>query len=187
MHSIGNDIIDLNLAKNQSNWQRTGFLEKQFTKNEQEQIYSSKNPFLKVWLFWSMKEAAYKCYTQQFKTRFFAPLKFECQLVSNTSGFVKINDEVYSSETEVTAAYIHTIALKNKNFKGTIAVFKNENIQTSSIFLNRQIASLFSEKISVFKNEFGIPELYQKEKKLPFSISKSHHGNYASYALLKHL
>ena len=29
---IGNDIVDLSLAAIQSNWQRRGFLEKQFTK-----------------------------------------------------------------------------------------------------------------------------------------------------------
>ena len=34
MHNIGNDIIDLKLAKTQSNWQRKGFLEKQFTQKE---------------------------------------------------------------------------------------------------------------------------------------------------------
>ena len=35
---IGNDIVDLKLAKNQSNWQRKGFLEKQFTEEEQKTI-----------------------------------------------------------------------------------------------------------------------------------------------------
>ena len=29
MPKIGNDIVDLNLAKTESNWQRPGFLEKQ--------------------------------------------------------------------------------------------------------------------------------------------------------------
>ena len=31
---IGNDVVDLQLAKTQSNWQRKGFLEKQFTEFE---------------------------------------------------------------------------------------------------------------------------------------------------------
>ena len=31
---IGNDIIDLSFAKLESNWQRRGFLEKQFSVNE---------------------------------------------------------------------------------------------------------------------------------------------------------
>ena len=38
MHNIGNDIVDLSLAKIQSNWQRKGFLEKQFTQKEQIEI-----------------------------------------------------------------------------------------------------------------------------------------------------
>lgn len=72
---IGNDLIDIQLAKSQSNWQRKGFLEKQFADTEIVEILSSENPFLQVWLFWSMKEAAYKCYAKEFQKRFFAPKK----------------------------------------------------------------------------------------------------------------
>ena len=74
---IGNDIVDLNLAKTQSNWERKGFLKKQFTDEEQLSIHSSRNSFLEVWLLWSMKEAAYKCYSQQYQIRFFNPKKLE--------------------------------------------------------------------------------------------------------------
>ena len=35
---IGNDIIDLDVAKTESNWKRKGFLDKIFTANEQFQI-----------------------------------------------------------------------------------------------------------------------------------------------------
>ena len=35
---IGNDVVDLELAKKESNWQRRGFLSKIFTKNEQRLI-----------------------------------------------------------------------------------------------------------------------------------------------------
>ena len=45
MHNIGNDIVDLNLAKTESNWQRKGFLEKQFTQKEQEEILTQKIRF----------------------------------------------------------------------------------------------------------------------------------------------
>ena len=68
---IGNDIIDLSLAKIESNWQRRGFLEKQFTANEQKLILAAKNSFVLVWKFWSMKEAAYEVYVQQNEIRFF--------------------------------------------------------------------------------------------------------------------
>ncbi len=42
---IGNDLIDIQLAKSQSNWQRKGFLEKQFADTEIVEILSSENPF----------------------------------------------------------------------------------------------------------------------------------------------
>ena len=57
---IGNDVIDLKAAKKESNWRRKGFLQKLFTETEQDYILHSENPFLSVWLFWSMKEAFFK-------------------------------------------------------------------------------------------------------------------------------
>ena len=85
---IGNDIIDLSLAKTASNWQRKGFLEKQFTANEQQLILEAPNSFVMVWRLWSMKEAAYKIYTQQHTVRFYAPEKFKCKLRSAKEGVV---------------------------------------------------------------------------------------------------
>ena len=114
MHNIGNDIVDLNLAKIESNWQRKGFLEKQFTQKEQDEILSSENPFLKVWLFWSMKEAAYKCYTQKFKERFFAPQKFECTAISKDRGTVVFEENTFYTVSIFNALYISTIAREKK-------------------------------------------------------------------------
>jgi phosphopantetheinyl transferase (holo-ACP synthase) len=78
---IGNDIIDLSLAKIESNWQRRGFLEKQFSATEQQLILGATNSFILVWRFWSMKEAAYKVFIQQNEMRFFCPQKF-CLLIN---------------------------------------------------------------------------------------------------------
>lgn len=72
---IGNDIVDLNLSRVQSNWKRKGFLEKQYTPLEQKQIFSSKHPELCLWRFWTMKEAVYKVIVQDHKQRFFDPKK----------------------------------------------------------------------------------------------------------------
>ena len=91
---IGNDIIDLSLAKIESNWHRRGFLEKLFTENEQKLISAAPNPFVIVWKFWSMKEAAYKVYTQQDKQRFFAPKKFDCLLISENKGLVNFKNQI---------------------------------------------------------------------------------------------
>ncbi|MGB7841855.1 MAG: 4'-phosphopantetheinyl transferase superfamily protein, partial [Salinimicrobium sp.] len=62
---IGNDVVDLQLASRQSNWRRKGFLEKVFSAEEQQQIIASARPDRLVWLFWSMKEAAYKAHQRR--------------------------------------------------------------------------------------------------------------------------
>ncbi len=47
---IGNDVIDLELAKKESNWKRKGFLTKLFTSFEQELIAKATNQEEMVWM-----------------------------------------------------------------------------------------------------------------------------------------
>ncbi|MDG2437555.1 4'-phosphopantetheinyl transferase superfamily protein [Polaribacter sp. Hel1_33_78] len=182
---IGNDIVDLKLAKNQSNWQRKGFLEKQFTEEEQKTILNSNDPFSQVWLFWSMKEAAYKCYTQRYKKRFFGPKKFICKMISKTLGYISIDREVYFSTTIITENYIHTIASERKevSFDFSFVTFDHKTDQTT--FLNNSILAFFSGADTVQKDKFGIPFLYNQQRKIPVSLSTSHHGNFGGFVILK--
>ena len=46
---VGNDIVDIGLAKKSSNWTRSRFLDKLFTKKEQQLIFHSENSFNMVW------------------------------------------------------------------------------------------------------------------------------------------
>lgn len=182
MNNIGNDIIDLKLAKTQSNWQRKGFLEKQFTDNEIYEILNSENPFLQVWLFWSMKEAAYKCYTQAFKKRFFSPKKFECKLIESQKGFVSISNQKYHTKYLISDNYIHTVAYKNNVVKMVYDSFFIDEIEYQSQNTNQKLLSFFKNDVKVRKNEIGVPFLYQKNKKMPISVTTSHHGNYGAFA-----
>lgn len=184
MLSIGNDIVDLNLAKIQSNWQRPGFLEKQFSQKERAIILNSENPFLQVWLFWSMKEAAYKCHVQQFQKRFFAPKKIACKMISKTEGIATINTAVYILNIKISNSYIHTIATKETNFKMVSELFFIDKNTSQTKIIDDNLLSFFSNETSIKKNEIGIPFLYKDDSKLPISISKSHHGNYGGFAIL---
>jgi phosphopantetheinyl transferase (holo-ACP synthase) len=179
---IGNDIVDLQLAKNQSNWQRKGFLEKQFTEQEQKTILNSKNPFLQVWLFWSMKEAAYKCYVQEHQKRFFAPKKFKCKILSNTEGIVQINSFNYSIKIILSDFYIHSLAVKNKNKKIVSELFFINKKSPQTKRTNQCLLSYFPEEVKLHKNDLGVPFLYHGQKRLPVSISTSHHGDYGGFA-----
>ena len=183
MHNIGNDIIDLKLAKTQSNWQRKGFLEKQFTQKEQHEILNSENPFLKVWFFWSMKEAVYKCYTQKFKERFFAPQKFECTVVSIDKGMVVFEENIFYTVSVFNAFYMSTIAREKKE---ETVIFSAISLP-SEIDLDLKIKLAAETGVSVKdiekrKTTIGAPLFYYQEELLTKSCSISHHGNYGAYA-----
>ena len=110
---LGNDIVDLVLAKTQSNWRRKNYLHKIFTAEEQLLITSSENPDEMVWLLWSMKESAYKIYNRKTGIRSFAPKSLKCSIHSNTGqtyGEVNIEDHTYFTKSDIETSYLHTVA-----------------------------------------------------------------------------
>jgi phosphopantetheinyl transferase (holo-ACP synthase) len=180
---IGNDIVDLQLAEIESNWERKGFLEKQFTLKEQQEIKKSKNPFLKVWLFWSMKEAAYKCYTQKIEKRFFAPQKFECTQIKEKKGVVTFEEHKFYTITFFSRFYIHTISDDNFEQIRVFSAIGAPNLidQDLKKILQQETAVSYKE-IEKKKTENGAPMFYHKEELLTKSCSISHHGNYGAFA-----
>jgi len=183
MHNIGNDIIDLKLAKTASNWCRKGFLEKQFTQREQEDIHVSEDPFFKVWLFWSMKEAAYKCYTQSVKKRFFAPQKFECTTFSSSEGVVVFKEMKFHTSSFFDAFHVHTLARETqKEGKLFYAVGVPKELNKA---VKKRLAALMGvlpKEVEKRKTLVGAPLFYYQEELLTKSCSISHHGNYGAYA-----
>lgn len=156
---IGNDIVDLFLAKIESNWKREGFLNKIFTKNEQLLISNATNPEVMVWDLWSRKEAAYKIYNRQTGIRAFIPLKLECFDVYSEIGKVICDEHIYFTKTEITGSYIHTIAVVNT------ADFENV------LFLDTSV--------EIIKRN-GIPYIPNQES----FVSISHHGDYHKIVVL---
>ncbi len=158
---IGNDIVDLALARQESNWKRKGFLNKIFTQNEQLQISTAENAEVMVWNLWSRKEAAYKIYNRQALIRGYFPLQLECfdleTIARITFGKVTIKQQVYYTKTTITSDFINTIAVENVKDFDAIKTLKNrKNIQ----------------KIA------AIPSLFEKETSVPRPLSISHHGRY---------
>ena len=111
---IGNDIVDLAQAEQDSNWARPGYLNKLFTAEEQFLISSDMQPNSMVWLLWTMKESAYKIDSRRSKLREFAPVKLLCNnliIHENTAtGNVCYNDQLYFTRSLIEKTYIHTIA-----------------------------------------------------------------------------
>jgi phosphopantetheinyl transferase (holo-ACP synthase) len=158
---IGNDIVDLALARKESNWKRNGFLDKIFTKKEQMLISNSENPEVMVWNLWSRKEAAYKVYNRKTQIRGYFPLQLECfelGIIDGISfGKVVIKDLIYFTKTVITTQFVHTIALENVQDFVTIKTLENrKNIQKNN----------------------GIPSYFEKDNSVIIPISISHHGRF---------
>lgn len=194
---IGNDIIDLAEAKVKSSWKRRGFLEKIFTEEEQSFILKSDYPETMVWLFWSMKESAYKAYLQQNKKFLFHPLKFNCtvlhQVNYNYDGEVWIENQKYITHSCISNKFISTIALKENsggsNILNDYIKFSDKNYKTQQQEIYSALVKKFTEtanrhliNLEIKKDEFGIPHLYGNDLLINCSISLSHHGEYGAYA-----
>jgi phosphopantetheine--protein transferase-like protein len=154
---IGNDIVDLELSRLQSNWQRKGFLEKIFTIKEQEIILENDNSEQMIWNLWTRKEAAYKIFNRSTQIRAFIPLQLECRLFDVSTGIVCINHQIYHTQTEQNDCSIYTVAASKKEYFS-------------------KIVAITSDEVIVKEN--GIPFLRDKisDKKNPVSIT--HHGRF---------
>ena len=112
---IGNDIVDLALAKVESNWKRNGYLDKIFTKEEQFSILNSDDRDKTVWNLWSRKEAAYKIYNRQTNIRAYIPSELYCRDLFTIDeivfGKIICKGNTYYTRTEVTSDLVHTVAV----------------------------------------------------------------------------
>lgn len=77
MHRIGNDIVDLTDHHARGKSRDTRFIERVFTKYEQEYIVHDTNPDVALWSLWSGKEAAYKAVSKIHTHATAAPRRYE--------------------------------------------------------------------------------------------------------------
>lgn len=178
---IGNDIVDLQVAKEQSNWQRRGWLQKICTDVEQNDILSSKNPEMLVWKYWSMKEAVYKAHQRHFKlSPVFNPKSFECTL----AGKVYVDNSVYKTNTEIQDRYIYTIArISNKNYFSSVY----ENITDIRSKIKKALCQKLNTHISLIcleKDTNRMPTIRVDQKMIHIPISITHHGQYSAFVAL---
>lgn len=164
---IGNDVIDIIQSRRESNWQRKGFIQKLFTANEQLMISNAPDPEIMVWLFWSMKEAAYKIYNRQTKRREYIPKKLTCSILSQDNnciiGKVICAQNVYYTKTILLHESIHTLAVNSLEDLKNVIEIENKNI---------------------IKDNNGIPYLCNSLSNTFQDVSVSHHGRFEKVVTL---
>ena len=177
---IGNDIIDLEVALQKRKGNNPRFLDKIFTIEEQLKIFGSSNAEIKIWQFWSMKEAAYKAHQRQFNlSRTFNPKSFNCQLdLLEGSGIVNVENSTYHTQTEMNSRYIHSSVSDENAFYRIYnsKVSKEKIIEHVFPFLKVE-----KDVIKFFKNEKGIPYIAVDKSEKKYPISLSHHGNFTAF------
>lgn len=201
---IGNDIVDLQQARQESNWQRPRYLEKIFTQEEQQRIAEAEASEVMVWLLWSCKEAAYKRWASQTQQRRFLPKKIEVsdfQTVAksrltttpeeayNYTCSVQIINHHYTVYTALVGDLIHSWTLPGAGKillrKVTPVGQQSLSVATRSL-LYQHLAQYFQwslADISIQKNEHGRPFVYYQNKKCLLSLSLAHHGRYGGFVL----
>ena len=185
---VGNDIVDLREANRTSNWQRPRYLEKLFTFREQQLIHNATNSFSMVWRLWSMKESAYKLYTQLNPSRFYNPKGFECD-ISNFNGIVKFKDFECNVKTQITSRYIISEArFIDSEMTSKIIELKGKRPKSHSNILKEalliqlsKLHQLSKENFKFQKSELNIPVVICNSVKIQVSIS--HHGCFGTYAI----
>ncbi|MEM6515182.1 MAG: 4'-phosphopantetheinyl transferase superfamily protein [Bacteroidota bacterium] len=192
---IGNDIVDLSFAEMSSNWKRPRFLEKIFTENERQIIFSSPDKHKIVWRLWSMKEAAYKAYRRDEANPFFNPKKLSCSLISESIGTVNVLGNHYETITEMTNEFVHSLAYqkaKKIHLKREIFELKSKQHQHQSDEVREKLRSTIwstftdnirPEKLVINKAINGMPYLVLDKEKLDSIVSLSHHGRFGAYAI----
>ncbi|GAA3510956.1 hypothetical protein GCM10022393_25800 [Aquimarina addita] len=177
---IGNDIVDLHLARIQSNWRRRGWLDKICSISEQKEIYTAQNPDQTVWKLWSMKEAAYKAHQRLFlHPPRFNPIDFIC--IDET---VTIRNNEYITHSEITDNYIHTIAHQAAVAYNSKAFAKVDFHDKKELF--EFISSWFqvtTSTISLEKDDNRIPMIKIGDTLTTIPFSYTGHGGYAAYAI----
>ena len=164
-------------------WQRKGFLEKQFTSKEQTIILAAENPFEMVWLFWSMKESAYKVWVQQYEKQKFSPLQFECKLTSTDDGIVFHQSETYYTTSIIDGYYIFTIATLEKEDKVFSQIGSPHQLEVNLKKKLEELTGYSASEIEKKKTETGVPNYYHENKQIMIPCSISHHGNYGAFSL----
>ncbi len=199
---IGNDIVDLQQARRDSNWQRPRYLDKLFTTEEQAWIGQAAEPDTMVWLLWSCKEAAYKQWSGRYEQRVFRPREIVVkswrpvgsvpsgQLAKSTYHCqVVIGEEAYLVQSQVAPAFVHSWTTSPSATLIAKQVFplkgKQHSQEVRQVLLQYLIAHFpwKKEEISLEHTELGKPLIYHKNQPTELSLSITHHGQYGAFVI----
>ena len=173
---IGNDLVDLKQAASDSNWHRKGYLDKLYTKEEQDLILNAAVPSSMLWLLWTMKEASYKIVNRLTGIRKYNPLSFTCSLIPESmkgTGYVSYAQYKFFIHSDISDHLIHSAAVSaEKDFEG-LHLYYSENTADYIQKFNNSFPHYHLQRSAA-----GLPEMTSLHTGKRHAISISHHGKH---------
>ncbi|RME94328.1 MAG: 4-phosphopantetheinyl transferase family protein [Bacteroidetes bacterium] len=190
---IGNDIVDLAVARRESNWQRPRYLNKLFTATEQALIRAAPEAERQVWLLWACKEAAYKAWSTETSRRVFAPkqlrvVAWQQQAVGQFTARLATPRRTYCVQACATTDYVRARTLVAPLLPDWQATFYYPEASTEQVrqFIRCALRNACTQhfhwqgaELSIRSNTLGRPILYHQGKPTPVYLSWAHHGAWA--------
>jgi phosphopantetheinyl transferase (holo-ACP synthase) len=212
MISTGNDIVALK-AINIARTKQQNFYSKIISDSEKDlydQQFSERLLFEHfVWLFWSIKESAYKYLQRITPALIFSPTRIiinQLEIpVNNTiqvfegrdfndkivyKGVVEFGAHTLYSRSIITDDFIFSVANHTDNFErvlwGIQSIDSSEPGRQSEAVRTFAIAMLTSlfpgAELKIDKNLHGIPILLKNGIEIPMPVSLAHHDHYVAYS-----
>ena len=194
---IGNDIVDLSIARVGAGTRRTRYLKKIYTEEEIDLINNSNNEDLMIWLMWSLKESVYKIIVRREKKIRYAPKSICCKSVislqnDSYQSTVLYNGSTFTSISTIKGDCIHTIAFDDQEIYPQIksASFESTKSEDTSLFLDNKVIDTLKNsqnnleyQFVIKRDKLRIPHVYKNDTEIAL-LSLSHHGRFSGYAYL---
>jgi hypothetical protein len=210
---VGNDVVDLRHPDTRQKSRDHRFVRRVLLPEEQEQVYNDPHPDCRLWMFWAVKETAYKIFSKKNPSISSSPLKYKTERLEELFLPGHTSDRRFTCAVTSPGGraviiiyagsdYLHAFAgLGNGETPGSmhIRVFHlgeeyEKKGKTDSVIVRNVLRNYLGRywhislsRIAIHreKNERGLgaPRVYINDEKAPVDVSISHHGRYGAFVL----
>lgn len=191
---VGNDIVDLRDPDTREGARHPRFDRRVFAASELRRLESDDADGRLRWIFWAVKEGAYKVARRRSSTLVFAPSRFVVELDAAWRGHARHADDFYPFRVSVGRDHVHAVVTDPCiAFEEVHAGFRRlASSESTSDAASREARSLalarVAERMGVppgslsIERRDRIPRLIDSSGRERMSLSLSHHGRFVAYA-----
>lgn len=209
--SVGNDLVDLRDPETHPSALNPRWDDRVFTEAERERLDQAADPHSLRWHLWAAKESAFKAAKRLDERAWFQPRAFET--FPSGTGMLKVRyrplsspsttpeDDVFRVWLDVATDWVHAMATPWSNTvrpEGRVeplggsdrtSLTDKSNDPSAVVRAMAQAAIarflVLSEPLVEIVTSSGLPEALFQGRRLPVTVSLSHHGRFIAYGFAK--